>query len=108
MVGLPDNIDAAVAWNGSNYFFKDCTAFIYSDVSPRVERTLGIPETLKGPCNIDTAVNWGDFIYLFKESSFYKFSNLEDTFLKGPIKVSSLDLNTERKIDAAVKWTLTN
>ena len=103
-VGLPDNLDAAVAWNGNNYFFKACTAFIYIDVSQRVERTLDIPETLKGPCNIDAEVNWGYFIYLFKENSFYNYSNLEGTFLKGPSNVSSLDLNREGKIDAAVKW----
>ena len=25
---VPNDLDAAVAWNGSNYFFKGCTVYV--------------------------------------------------------------------------------
>ena len=70
--GVPNDLDAAVAWNGSNHFFKGCTVYIYSDQSKRVERNMSIASAFNAPCYIDAALNWGSFTFLFKEDKFYR------------------------------------
>lgn len=68
---VPNDLDAAVAWNGSNYFFKGCTVYVYNDQSKRVEWNMGITSAFNAPCYIDTAVNCGNFTYFFKGDKFY-------------------------------------
>ena len=105
--GVPNDLDAAVAWNGSNHFFKGCTVYIYSDQSKRVERNMSIASAFNAPCYIDAALNWGSFTFLFKEDKFYRYSNLNFKFLDGPSNILALNGNIrESNFDAAVQWSL--
>ena len=106
--GVSGDLDAAVALNGSNYFFKGCTAYVYSSRSRRVERTVNMPEVFKIPCNISAAVNWEPgVIYFFKGNVFYEYpNNNKNTASGSPTDISTLSpfLNGVKDIEAAVFW----
>ena len=104
--GVPSHLDAAVALNGSNYFFKGCTAYVYSSQSRRVEWNLNIQEVFKIPCNISAAVNWEQRItYFFKGNVFYEYPNNKNTTWS-PTVISALDpfLEDVEDIEAASFW----
>ena len=105
--GVPSHLDAAVALNGSNYFFKGCTAYVYSSQSRRVDRTINIQEVFKIPCNISAAVNWEQGItYFFKGNVFYEYPNNKNTTFWSPTVISALSpfLEDVEDIEAAFFW----
>ena len=105
--GVPRDLDAAVALNGSNYFFKGCTAYIYSGQSRRVEWTVNMREVFKIPCNISAAVNWKQgIVYFFKGNVFYEYPNNKNTISLSPTNISKLSpfLDGVKDIEAAVFW----
>lgn len=105
--GVPSHLDAAVALNGSNYFFKGCTAYVYSSQSNRVEWKVNIQEVFKIPCNISAAVNWEQrIIYFFKGNVFYEYSNNKNTTFLSPAIIPVLNpfLKDVEDIDAAFFW----
>ena len=103
--GIPPDLDAAVAWNGSNYFLKGCTAYVYSSQSRRVEQSVNIEETFKIPCNIDAAVNWEqDTAYFFKGNKFYEYSRNNGASSRNPIDISILSPFLKGDVEATGFW----
>ena len=105
--GVPNNLDAAVAFNGSNYFFKGCTVYVYSSQSNRVERTVNMGQVFEIPCNISAAVIWKQGnIYFFKGNVFYEYPNNKNTNFGSPTAISTLSpfLDSVEDIEAAVFW----
>ena len=78
--GLPDDLDAAFAREGSTFFFKKnkCWKFDYNGTSYEANRLY--PKNIKDefpgiPDNLDAAFVWGknQKIYFFKESKYWLF-----------------------------------
>ena len=71
--GIPDNLDAATTWKGTNYFFKGCHYWRYykngqSD-GPHNISAWGVP------CNLDAAVTFEGSTYLFKSGYYWRRGN---------------------------------
>ena len=102
---LPSNLDAAVTWNGRNYFFKGCSAYAYDQSSNKIAWQNDIRTNWNTPCNIDAASRWGNYVYLFKGRSVFKWKYDEAKFIAGPYDISSFDSKVEEDLDAGFKWS---
>ena len=106
---LPNKLNAAVTWNGTNYFFKGCIAYEYdsSSLVGRISRQRKLSDW-NMPCNIDAATVWSNCVYFFKGEKAWMWHYNKEQLIKGPISISMLNdkWTIEHDIDAAVKWTL--
>ena len=95
--GIPNDLDAATTYKGTNFFFKGCQYWRYhgkgrSDGPHSIIR-FGVP------CNVDAAATMGGSLYLFKGGYYWRWN---DKDFSRPLSIKQDWDKLEGNIDAAV------
>ena len=101
---MPYDLDAAVTWHGTNYFFKGCIAYEYNSSFPTgsIVRRRKLSDW-KMPCDIDAATVWSKYVYFFKGEKVWMWHYDKEELVDGPVSFGTWNIGTSN-IDAAVKW----
>ena len=96
--GIPNDLDAAIAYEGTNYFFKGCQYWRYykngkSD-GPHFITKFAVP------CNIDAVATMGGNMYFFKGGFHFRRNNKE---FPRPVSIQQDWDKLAGNIDAAVQ-----
>ena len=101
---LANDLDAAVMWRGTNYFFKGCIAYEYNSSfsTGRIVRHRKLSDW-KMPCDIDAATVWSKYVYFFKDEKVWMWHYDKEELVDGPLSIDTWNIDTSN-IDAAVQW----